>query len=76
MLAVRSASLIYAVFKAPSAVATVGWLTAGMTLPFVAAYNEKYVPFALEKMLIVRKHTTGKIIDGRFGATHGCYCRL
>jgi len=63
MLAIRSASLIYAVFKAPSAVATVGWLAAGMTLPFVAAYNEK-------------KHTEGRIIDGRFGGTHGCYCRL
>jgi hypothetical protein len=41
---VRSGTMLFALFKAPSAVATVGYLAVGLTLPFVAAYQEKYVP--------------------------------
>ena len=32
---------MFALFKAPSAVATVGYLAVGLTLPFFAAYKEK-----------------------------------
>jgi len=42
MLAVRSGTLFFALFKAPSAVATVGYLAAGLTLPFYAAFKETY----------------------------------
>ena len=46
MLAVRSGTMIFALLKAPSAVATVGYLAAGLTLPFLAAYREKYDTFS------------------------------
>ena len=49
MLAVRSGTMLFALFKAPSAVATVGYLAVGLTLPFVAAYQEKYVPLFRDK---------------------------
>ena len=75
MLAVRSGTILFALFKAPSAVATVGYLAVGLTLPFVAAYQEKYVPRLREKAYDYRKHTQGRIVDARFG-THGSYCRL
>jgi hypothetical protein len=64
---------MFALLKAPSAVATVGYLAAGLTLPFLAAYREKYIHS--KPVTNVRKHTTGRVIDGRFG-THGSYCRL
>lgn len=73
MLAVRSGTTMFALLKAPSAVATVGYLAAGLTLPFLAAYREKYHQFY--NCSDFRKHTTGRIVDGRFG-THGSYCRL
>lgn len=42
MLAVRSGNMLFAtLLKAPSAVATVGYLAVGLTLPFFAAYREK-----------------------------------
>ena len=75
MLAVRSGTMLFALFKAPSAVATVGYLAVGLTLPFVAAYREKYVPLFRDKADDYRKHTQGRIVDARFG-THGSYCRL
>ena len=75
MLAVRSGTMLFALFKAPSAVATVGYLAVGLTLPFVAAYREKYVPLFGDKADDYRKHTQGRIVDARFG-THGSYCRL
>jgi hypothetical protein len=37
--------LFATLWKAPSAVATVSYLAAGLTLPFFAAYREKYIPF-------------------------------
>ena len=46
MLAVRSGTMIFALLKAPSAIATVGYLAAGLTLPFLAAYREKYDTFS------------------------------
>jgi len=49
MLAVRSGTMLFALFKAPSAVATVGYLAVGLTLPFVAAYQEKYAPHSQNK---------------------------
>ena len=42
MLALRPGTVLFALFKAPSAVATVGYLAVGLTLPFFAAYKEKY----------------------------------
>jgi hypothetical protein len=47
MLAVRSGTMLVSLLKAPSAVATVGYLAVGLTLPFFAAYKEKYRPFLL-----------------------------
>jgi hypothetical protein len=41
MLAIRSGPIMFALFKAPSAVATVGYLAIGLTLPFAAAYHAK-----------------------------------
>jgi len=64
---------MFALLKAPSAVVTVGYLAAGLTLPFLAAYREKYCPS--NEYSDSRKHTQGRVIDGRFG-THGSYCRI
>ena len=44
MLAIRSGATLLTLFKAPSAAATVGYLAAGLTLPFFAAYKEKCYP--------------------------------
>jgi len=66
--------MLLALFKAPSAAVTVGYLSLGLTLPFAAAYREKSQPL-IEKELINRNHSEGRIVDGRFG-THGSYCRL
>lgn len=44
MLALRSGTMFLALFKAPSAAATVGYLSLGLTLPFAAAYKEKSQP--------------------------------
>lgn len=74
MIAVRSGTMLVSLLKAPSAVATVGYLAVGLTLPFFAAYKEKYY-FLLLDLTNCRKHTEGKVIDARFG-THGSYCRL
>ena len=75
MIALRSGTVLLALFKAPSAAATVGYLSLGLTLPFAAAYKEKYRSLIEIRQLINRKHTEGRIVDGRFG-THGSYCRL
>jgi hypothetical protein len=56
MLAVRSGTMLFALFKAPSAVATVGYLAVGLTLPFVAAYQEKYVPLFRDKLIIKKTY--------------------
>jgi hypothetical protein len=39
--------MLFSLFKAPSAVATVGYLVVGLTLPFAAAYKEKYDGFLM-----------------------------
>jgi hypothetical protein len=60
MLAVRSGTMLFALFKAPSAVATVGYLAVGLTFPFVAAYQEKYVPPLPMQVLTVENTRKGE----------------
>lgn len=44
--------MLVSLLKAPSAVATVGYLAVGLTLPFFAAYKEKYRPFLLNWLMV------------------------
>ena len=52
MLVLRSGTMLFALFKAPSAAATVGYLAIGLTLPFAAAYHEKWVPYSKAPLMI------------------------
>ena len=49
--------MLFALFKAPSAVATVGYLAVGLTFPFVAAYQEKYVLPSLRRQVLTVENT-------------------
>jgi hypothetical protein len=51
MLVIRSGTILFSLLKAPSAIATVGYLAVGLTLPFAAAYKEKYDGFLMVLMV-------------------------